>query len=167
MTLIFLLNLYCDSLLCGMQQAVCCVWTQGRCRGPAARDERPVTAPGSVQGQGAATGGSLPSPCCVLKASGKPGQRGIGRCGKWDGPGKCCQAATGFLCSPEWVLTTGRWTGTVWIFYSVNLALLLYGGWGVWFITYKNLDSPWLNVKALASVRKFMNFTHMIIDDFY
>lgn len=48
-----------------------------------------------------------------------------------------------------------------------KLGSALCGGWGMWFITYKNLDSPWLNVKTLASVRKFMNFTHMIIDDLY
>lgn len=88
MTLIFLLNLYCDSLLCGMQQAVCCVWTQGRCRGPAAQDERPVTAPGSqalCKASEQSQVGRWLLPAMWIKASGNPGQRGIGRCGKWDG----------------------------------------------------------------------------------
>lgn len=33
------------------------------------------------------------------------------------------QLLTGCLCSPEWVWTTWRWIGTLWIFYSINLAL--------------------------------------------
>lgn len=172
-----------------MQQALCLVWTQSHHRNLAAWEERlddSIRWSGTVQAEEwptstlvrpreqlrLLTGFTLP--CAEPSPQGISKLQPLGhRFGEWDQQAACTWArkllpVTGWIPVLTWMgPNRKRWIGTVWIFYSVNLALLLCRGWGMWFITYRNLDSPWLNVKTLASVRKFMNFTHMIIDNFY
>lgn len=185
MTIIFLLNLYCDSLLYGMQRQFA-LTTEPHKGLEDYEPEMNTLVTTSLQAEKLTNstfityrkqlyvGCLLLSALCKTHVQ-KPSRKWLPL---WGNDKRECQPAspepanssqllTGCLCSPEWLWTTRRWIGTVWIFYSINLALLLCGGWGMWFITYKNLDSPWLNVKTLASVRKFMNFTHMIINDLY
>lgn len=124
MTLIFLLNLYCDSLLYGMQQALCFVWTQSHHRNLAAWEERlgdsirwsatvraeewPTFTPGRPREQlRLLTGFTLP--CAEPSPKGVSKLQPLGhRLGEWDQQAACTWArkllpVTGWIPVLTWM----------------------------------------------------------------